>query len=105
MTFQTGSTLLDACVLAVASKGDTYGYLLTQNLNEVFGLSPSTLYPVLRRLQVDNCLIAYDEQFEGRNRRYYAVTDKGREKLEFYQDEWKLYQHKVSQILFGGDDQ
>lgn len=105
MTFQTGSTLLDACVLAVASRGDTYGYVLTQNLKEVFGLSPSTLYPVLRRLQADNCLVGYDEQFEGRNRRYYGITDKGRERLKFYQAEWQVYEQKVAQVLLGGDDQ
>lgn len=104
MTFQIGSPLLDACVLAEAGRGDTYGYQLTQNLKAVFDLSPSTLYPVLRRLQADKCLEGYDEQFEGRNRRYYRITDEGKAKLEFYRDEWKSYQKNVSQILQGGDD-
>ena len=40
-------------------------------------VSESTLYPVLRRLQKDECLEVYDRQFDGRNRRYYKVTDKG----------------------------
>ena len=105
MTFQIGSPLLDACVLAEASRGDTYGYQLTQNLKTVFALSPSTLYPVLRRLQADACLSSYDEPFEGRNRRYYKITDAGKEKLTFYQQEWETYQNNVSQILIGGDDQ
>ncbi len=46
----------------------------------------STLYPVLRRLQADACLEGYDEQFEGRNRRYYKITNEGKAKLKFYQD-------------------
>lgn len=104
MTFQTGASLLDACVLAIAAKGDTYGYQLNQNLRDAFDLSPSTLYPVLRRLQADNCLVAYDEQYEGRNRRYYGITDKGRGQLETYQNAWIEYKEKVSKIL-GGDDQ
>lgn len=32
MIFQLGSTLLDACVLAILDRGDTYGYVLTQNV-------------------------------------------------------------------------
>jgi PadR family transcriptional regulator PadR len=44
MGFQVGSTLLDACVLAVLSRGDTYGYVLTQTMRDVTDLSESTLY-------------------------------------------------------------
>ena len=49
MVFQLGSPLLDACVLAVLSDGDTYGYVLTQKVRQVIDISESTLYPVLRR--------------------------------------------------------
>ena len=51
MIFQLGSALLDACVLAILDRGDTYGYVLTQNVKEIVDISESTLYPVLRRLQ------------------------------------------------------
>ena len=54
MTFQIGSVLLDACVLAILAKEDTYGYRLTQQIKETLGVSESTLYPVLRRLQKKN---------------------------------------------------
>ena len=48
MVFNTGSTLLDAIVLAVVSKDPegTYGYKITQDVREVIELSESTLYPV-----------------------------------------------------------
>ena len=39
MVFQLGSALLDACVLAVLDKEDTYGYILTQNVKEVVDIS------------------------------------------------------------------
>ena len=58
MVFNTGAALLDAIVLAVVSKEPegTYGYKITQKVRQVIELSESTLYPVLRRLQKDECL-------------------------------------------------
>ena len=44
MSFQLGSALLDACVLAILTNGDTYGYVLTQQVKEVMNISESTLY-------------------------------------------------------------
>ena len=70
MGFQLGSVLLDACVLAVVMKEDTYGYKLTQEVKQIMDVSESTLYPVLRRLQKDGYLTTYDQPFQGRNRRY-----------------------------------
>ena len=91
MVFNTGAALLDAVVLAVASKeeGGTYGYKITQEVRAVLEVSELTLYPVLRRLQKDECLMTYDEQFGGRNRCYYKITEKGKEKLSFYQEAWR----------------
>ena len=70
MVFNTGAALLDAIVLAVVSreKEGTYGYKITQDVRRVIEVSESTLYPVLRRLQKDECLEVYDRQFDGRNR-------------------------------------
>lgn len=101
MAFQLGAKLLDACVLAVLSREDTYGYILTQNVREIMTISESTLYPVLRRLQKDECLTTYDKAYQGRNRRYYKITDKGIEKLNGYLDEWKDYKVNVDKVLFG----
>ena len=77
MVFQLGAPLLDACVLAVLTEGDAYGYTLTQQVKSVVDISESTLYPVLRRLEKDKCLETYDEPFQGRNRMYYKLTDEG----------------------------
>ncbi len=102
MVFGLSAALLDACVLAVVSREDVYGYILTQNLKEVIEISESTLYPVLRRLQKEGCLTTYEKSFQGRNRRYYAITDFGREKLQFYLGEWNVYKDKVDKMLSGG---
>ncbi len=103
MAFQLGSTLLDACVLAVISQGDAYGYSLTQSVRQVLDISESTLYPVLRRLQKEECLSTYDQPHQGRNRRYYTITSKGREKLKEYQSEWESYKKQIDLLLLGGE--
>ena len=104
MTFQLGGQLLDACVLAVLLKEDTYGYVLTQSVKTVVDISESTLYPVLRRLQKDGCLTTYDMPFQGRNRRYYSITNLGREKIDSYIKDWQQYKSSVDKLLLGGID-
>lgn len=99
MIFQLGAPLLDACVLAVLNRGDAYGYSLTQNVKQVMDISESTLYPVLRRLQKDNCLMTYDQAYSGRNRRYYRITDNGKNQLDYYRKNWHEYKKQIDQIL------
>lgn len=99
MVFQLGASLLDACVLGVLSDGDAYGYTLTQQVKKVIDISESTLYPVLRRLQKEGFLITYDEPIQGRNRRYYKITDTGREKFAYYCSEWKDFKTSIDGLL------
>lgn len=107
MIFNTGAALLDAIVLAVVSREEegTYGYKITQDVRRVLEVSESTLYPVLRRLQKDECLEVYDRQFDGRNRRYYKVTERGMAQLNLYRAEWKQYILKINELFEGGVDQ
>ena len=107
MVFNTGAALLDAIVLAVVSKEPegTYGYKITQEVRQVIELSESTLYPVLRRLQKDDCLAVYDMECAGRNRRYYKVTEKGMAQLNLYRVEWKNYSNKINELFEGGINQ
>lgn len=102
MIFQLGSALLDACVLAILHKEDTYGYKLTQEVKEIVNVSESTLYPVLRRLTKDGYLCTYDKEYMGRNRRYYQLTEDGKKKYEAYVIEWDDFSTKIDGILQGG---
>lgn len=101
MVFNTGAALLDAIVLAVVSNDveGTYGYKITQDVRQAIDISESTLYPVLRRLQKEECLEAYDREFGGRNRRYYKITSKGSVQLNLYRGEWYRYSEKISKIF------
>ena len=104
MVFNTGAALLDAIVLAVVSKeaDGTYGYKITQDVRQGLEVSESTLYPVLRRLQKDECLETYDQEYGGRNRRYYKLTERGMAQLNLYKTEWKNYSTKISRLFEGG---
>lgn len=101
MAFQVGSAFLDACVLAVLAREDTYGYVLTQQMRKVVDISESTLYPVLRRLQKGGYLSTYDSPYQGRNRRYYRITEEGMRKYGAYRDEWIWHKARVDELMFG----
>jgi PadR family transcriptional regulator PadR len=99
LSFPITATLLDACVLSMLARGDTYGYELTQNLHENLQVSESTLYPVLRRLQGSELLRTYDAPHQGRNRRYYAITDSGRIQLDHFYRDWEEFRSKLDDLL------
>ena len=99
MVFPVSAALLDALVLSVVAKEDTYGYKITQEIREAMEMSESTLYPVLRRLLKSECLTTYDQEYLGRNRRYYQITDKGKEQLKLYREEWLVSRDKINNII------
>lgn len=101
MVFNTGAALLDAVVLAAVSRETegTYGYKITQEVRKAIDISESTLYPVLRRLQKEDCLATYDLAIDGRNRRYYKLTETGRAQLALYKSEWSVYSRNISHIF------
>ena len=101
MKFSVSAGLLDACVLGVIAKGETYGYDLTQRIQATIEVSESTLYPVLRRLLKDGFLLSYDAAFDGRNRRYYKITSGGEAALANYLEIWKNYKDSVDNLIMG----
>ena len=66
---------------------------------EVLDISESTLYPVLRRLQAEGCLSAYNRAYRNRNRRYYAITEAGRVRLAENRALWRAYCEGVDWLL------
>lgn len=59
--------------------------------------------PVLRRLQKADYLTTYDQPYQGRNRRYYQITEDGRIRLLELLKEWRVYKEKVDCVLLGGN--
>ena len=103
MTMQLSSDLMDGLVLALLSKEDLYGYSLTKQVQERFAVSESTMYPVLRRLKKRDWVTTYDEPFEGRNRRYYSISDLGYKEMRRIQDEWRDFSRKINDLMLEGD--
>ena len=105
MAIQAAGALLDGCVLSLLVREDAYGYNLTLQMKSTLGVSESTLYPVMRRLQTEGCLTVYDVPHNGRNRRYYSITEMGLEKYRSFEAEWADFKRRVDTILFGGEKQ
>ena len=101
MDIQRKKGLLDVCVLAVLRRGPSYGYKIIGEVSSCIEVSESTLYPVLRRLQKDDCLEVYDRECAGRNRRYYKVTSSGWAQLRLYEGEWRSYSDKITSLFEG----
>ena len=89
MDAQLKRGLLEACVLAVLTKGDSYGYQLIKDIGACVSISESTLYPILKRLETGNMLEVYSVEHNGRLRRYYKITPVGISRLADFQEEWK----------------
>lgn len=104
MIYPVSGKLLDACVLGVIDKEDTYGYDLTQKIGANLNISESALYPVLRRLSKEGLLTTYDKQFDGRNRKYYQITPEGVQRLNFFNKEWSIFKCMISEMLGASED-
>ena len=100
MTITPSAALMDAIVLSVVARDGTYGYKITQDIRSVMEISESTLYPVLRRLQKEGFLDVYDQEFAGRNRRYYRITPKGGALLEESLEEWENFKSRLDRIFY-----
>ena len=80
---------LDVCVLSALVKHDSYGYQLVKDLEGVMDISESTLYPILKRLEKGEYVKTYSEVSNGRLRKCYAISDKGKKKILEYLDDFK----------------
>lgn len=80
--------LLEGCVLAALSHGDSYGYQLIKDISPYIVLSESTLYPILRRLEGAGHLTCYSVEHSGRLRKFYRITPAGRAQLNEFIADW-----------------
>ncbi|MCR5059963.1 MAG: PadR family transcriptional regulator [Saccharofermentans sp.] len=102
MNTQFKKGVLDMCVLAVLSKGDSYGYDLAEELSSKIQIADGTVYPLLRKLASSGEVSTYlKESTGGPPRKYYSLTDKGRDRLKTDMEEWKEFTAMVSGILGG----
>ena len=89
MDIQLKRGMLDVCVLAAIKNEDSYGYKIIKDLAPDIELSESTLYTILKRLESAQMLTVYSSEHGGRLRKYYHITDQGRERIEEFKREWR----------------
>lgn len=87
MDAQMKKGLLEVCVLSAIRDEESYGYKIISELQPYIKISESTLYPILRRLESSGAVTTYTEEYNGRLRKYFSITQKGRAKIaEFIND-------------------
>lgn len=99
MDAQLRRGVLDVLVLSAIKNEDSYGYKIIKDLKPILELSESTLYTILKRLIEDNMVVVRSLEFEGRLRKYYHITDKGRTRIEDFKNEWKELMNIYSFIM------
>lgn len=82
MDAQMKRGFLEVCVLASINRQDSYGYQIVKDVPDVLGLTESTLYPLLKRLEKADCLTAYSVEHNGRLRKYYRLTQEGARRID-----------------------
>lgn len=96
----------DAIILRQLAGGDSYGYEINKRVTALTGgaleMKEATLYTAFRRLETGGYIRSYwgDEQ-TGARRRYYAITETGREKLRSDVATWQETKAQIDQLLEG----
>jgi len=93
--------VLEFCILSILSRGDAYATDILNRLKESeLIVVEGTLYPLLSR-QKNAGLLSYrwEESTQGPPRKYYALTDQGREVLKELESSWRDLIDAVDSIL------
>ena len=96
MDIQLKRGILDVCVLSAIKNEPSYGYKIIKDMKPYIEMSESTLYTILKRLELSNMLTVTSSEHDGRLRKYYKITRAGLGRIEDFKDEWrevmKMYQ-------------
>lgn len=106
---QSSSSLMsgvpELMVLRLLLEREMYGYEIAKAIREVtregIAIGESVLYPALHVLETRGLLKARRRTVEGRERVYYAVTSKGRKRLEHLTKDWRRICAGVEAVLGG----
>ena len=91
---------LDLCVLAVLSRGESYGYEIASTLVAAVSMGEGTIYPLMRRMQNDGLVATrIVESSSGPPRKYYRLTPLGQKAFEAHRRDWRSFAGAVAQLL------
>lgn len=102
MSIQLKKGTLELCVLSLLSRSDMYGFELVGAISANIKISEGTIYPLLKRIKDEGYVTTYlQESQEGPPRKYYSITQHGRDTLQSLMDEWQGLVSGINQILEG----
>lgn len=94
--------VLNLCVLALLDRRDMYGYELVQAISNQIEISEGSVYPLLRRLTKEGYFTTYlKESTEGPPRKYYKITELGKQNLKELREDWKNFIQGVNELIEG----
>ena len=89
MDIQLKRGLLDVCVLAAIKNEESYGYQIIKDVKPYVEMSESTLYTILKRLELAELLTVRSAEHGGRLRKYYKITAAGLARIAEFKEEWR----------------
>jgi PadR family transcriptional regulator PadR len=106
MNAQFKKGVLELCVLCRLARRDAYGYELAEKISSRIEIAEGTLYPLLRKLKSDGLCDTYlSDESGGPPRKYYRLTEKGREAEARLRCEWESFAHSVALLMEDDDDE
>ena len=101
MDAQLKRGILDVCVLTAIKNEDSYGYQIIKDVKPYIELTESTLYTILKRLELAKMLTVYSIEHNGRLRKYYSITKNGLKRIDEFKEDFKevisIYQFVVKE--------
>lgn len=101
MYYPVSALLIEFLILSIVDTQDSYGYEISQTIKIVADIKESTLYPILKKLEKAGYVTTYSQEFQGRKRKYYSITESGKEQLTFLHGEWDSYRDTIDGIIEG----
>ncbi|KGX89729.1 PadR family transcriptional regulator [Pontibacillus halophilus JSM 076056 = DSM 19796] len=93
--------VLEGCVLEIISRGETYGYEITQKLRELGfdDVVEGTVYTITMRLEKNKLVdIEKKPSTMGPPRKFYTLNTAGEERLKVFWEKWEFISCKLSKL-------
>lgn len=105
MNTQYKKGVLELCVLSLLKKHDCYGYEISEYLSDQIDIADGTVYPILRKLKSDGLVSTYlQEESGGPPRKYYSLTELGRETYKNDRAEYLNFARTIETLLEDDDN-
>ena len=102
MNVQYKKGVIELCILSVLKKRDMYGYELSEYISRTIDIADGTVYPILRKLKKEGLVKTYlSEESGGPPRKYYSITQTGKDEFEADSKEWLEFAETVKKLLKG----